>query len=100
MNHSRTVLVFCQNSVDVERFNFHQSRALIARGERRIGANLDAPTARLVETNITLHAATIPRREASAAYSLKVLSASKVESRSTPKPNGGNLSDSSSLNDT
>jgi hypothetical protein len=46
------------------------------------------------------HAATLPSREASSAYSLKVLSASNHESRSTPKPKGGNLSDSSSLSDT
>src|SRR5210317_1404304 len=100
MNHGLPVLVFAQNSVDIDRLYFHQRRALIARGKRRIGANLNAPTARLVKTNITLHAATLPRRAASDAYSLKVLSGSKLESRSTPKPNGGKRNPSSSESDT
>ena len=58
MNHWLAVLVFCQNSVDIERLNLHKRRALIARGERRIGAHLNAPTRRLMETDITLHAIT------------------------------------------
>jgi hypothetical protein len=33
MNYGLPVFVFAQNGVDIELFNFHLKRALIARGE-------------------------------------------------------------------